>query len=95
MPELADYLTARFSTGAYGQEVFLPVVDRTGIDGAWDVVLDRTDLDPTMFVVINHVHDAMESFSASLGRLGLKVARTKAPSEQLVIEHVDMTPTEN
>ena len=97
MPQLADYLTARFSHGAYNfsQEAAVPVVDRTGVDGAWDLVLDRTDTDPNTYAVINYEESARDSFSASLGKVGLKLERTKVPFEQLIVERVDMNPTEN
>jgi uncharacterized protein (TIGR03435 family) len=95
MPELAEYLTGRFASGGYSQAVSDPVVDRTGIEGSWDVVFERTDTDPTTFAVLNYADAATDSYFTSLGKVGLKLERAKAPFEQLVIEHVDMNPTEN
>jgi uncharacterized protein (TIGR03435 family) len=71
------------------------VVDRTGIDGTWDVVLERTLTDPMTVAVINYSESAIDSYSSALGRLGLKLERTRAAVEQLIVDHVDRIPTEN
>ena len=59
------------------------------------MVLERTDTDPTTFAVINYADAATDSYSASLGKIGLKLEHTKAPFEQLVVDSVDINPTEN
>jgi uncharacterized protein (TIGR03435 family) len=58
------------------------IVDRTGLDGRYDVTLkwtpDATDQDPS----------AMSLFTAIQEQLGLKLEATKAPVEVLVIDSV-------
>ena len=62
----------------------LPVVDRTGIAGAGDFALERTCLASNC-----------DTYASSLVRTGLKLEKTIAPAERLVIDHVDVTRTEN
>ncbi len=80
---------------SYGDDIHVPVVDRTGIDGEWDVALDRTVADPTTVTVSNSADAALDSFTSSLNKLGLKLERAKAPIEELVVDQMDNNPTEN
>ena len=66
------------------------MVDRTGIAGAWDFVLDRTCL-----VVGGRGGDGCDSYAVALGEIGLKLEKTTAPVERLVIDQIDKVPTEN
>jgi uncharacterized protein (TIGR03435 family) len=65
-----------------------PVVDKTGIEGAYDIKLD--------FAPANDPNSARPSiFTAVQEQLGLKLESQKVPVELLVIDHVEMIPTEN
>ena len=88
MPKLADLLTQAFSLGGWPSPLpssFVPVVDRTGIEGDWDIVLDTT----------GGLDERLSSYAAALEKQGLKLERTTAPVEKLIIDKVDKTPTEN
>ena len=87
MPELAKNLGQFLSTGSPLMPIsgaVVQVVDHTGIEGPWDVVLDETlgDL-------------ALPTISASLERLGLRLEHTTVPVEKLIVDKVDKVPTEN
>jgi uncharacterized protein (TIGR03435 family) len=60
-----------------------PVLDATGLSGAYDFVLDY---DP---------QDGMSLFVAIEQKLGLRLESKKAPVELLVIDRVEKSPTEN
>ncbi len=62
----------------------LPVVDRTGIQGAWDFTLDRSCLD-----------SGCDTYATALGKIGLKLEKTTAPVERLAVDQIDKVPTEN
>jgi uncharacterized protein (TIGR03435 family) len=87
MAELAKNLAQYLSTGSPLAQIpgsIVQVVDRTGIEGAYDVVLDETSGDM-----------ALPTISASLERLGLRLERTTVPVEKLIVDKLDKTPTEN
>jgi uncharacterized protein (TIGR03435 family) len=63
-----------------------PVVDRTGIDGRFHLMLkydNRTE------------PEGPDIFQALRGQLGLKLESGKSLVDILVVDHVDKTPTEN
>ena len=64
---------------------FLQIVDRTGIEGPWHVALDTT----------GGLDERLSSYAASLERQGLRLERTTASVEKLIIDNVDRAPTEN
>ena len=87
MAELATNLARMLSTvglGTIGNGSVAQVIDRTGIEGAWDVILDETwgDLE-------------LPTVSASLERQGLRLERITVPVEKLIVDNVDKVPTEN
>jgi uncharacterized protein (TIGR03435 family) len=67
----------------------LPVVDRTGIAGAWDFALDRN------CPVGGRGGEGCDSYAVALEKIGLKLQKTMAPVERLVIDQIDKVPTEN
>jgi uncharacterized protein (TIGR03435 family) len=94
MPKLADLLETRVSPGsseglggAVGRtSPVVKVIDRTAIVGAWAVVLDSVVGDPGA---------VLSSLTSSLEKQGLRLERTKAPIEKLIIDEVYRIPTEN
>ena len=64
-----------------------PVVDRTGLDGAYAFTLDWVPAPPPD-------SDAPDIFAALREQLGLLLESTKGPVEKLVIDHVEK-PSEN
>ena len=73
MPPLARVLKDRLSVGgalASGAGTLIPVVDQTGIQGEWDVELDRT---------LGGMDTALSSYTASLKMQGLLLEKTTAP----------------
>ena len=89
MPLLARFLKDRLSVGgalASGAGSLVSVVDQTGIQGEWDVELDRASGD---------VETALSSYVTSLKMQGLVLEKTTEPIEKLFIDHVDKVPTDN
>ncbi|HEX3982152.1 MAG TPA: TIGR03435 family protein [Acidisoma sp.] len=75
-----DYLAAIFSRALH-----MPVVNQTGITGAWDFHLDPVDPEN---------QDMQAAAYSVVDRLGLKIKRARGPIQTLVIDHIDH-PTEN
>jgi uncharacterized protein (TIGR03435 family) len=65
-----------------------PVIDKTGIQGAYDFDLRYSS-------VAESDPDLPSVFTALQEQLGLKLESQKVPIEALVIDHVDKVPTEN
>jgi uncharacterized protein (TIGR03435 family) len=80
MQQLARRLSVPCAVGCLG----LPVVDRTGIAGSWNFALDRACVD-----------SACDTYAQAIEKIGLKLEKTTAPVEQLVIDQIDKVPTEN
>jgi len=73
--------------------------DKTGLTGTYDVKLkfDYTQL-PGAFGLIDPAQPsdpALNLFKALEQQLGLKLEKSKAPLDVVVIDHIDKTPTEN
>jgi uncharacterized protein (TIGR03435 family) len=74
VPQLADALSYRLDC---------PIVDRSGIPGAFDLKLEWSDDEgPTIFTALQE-------------QLGLKLEAARVPAEMMVIDHVDRQPAEN
>jgi len=100
MVALADRLTRIFLSRGEGRQV----VDTTGLTGKYDfsVVVDTPMLTPAAGAGANAPPGAAASepsggasLSMSLKKLGLTLEPRKTPVEQLIIDHVERTPTEN
>jgi len=85
MPELATRMT-----GSAGR----PVIDKTGLEGKYSVVLIFMRLEAT--AAETAAADAPpDFFTAVQQQLGLKLEPKKEPIEVLVVDHADRMPTEN
>ena len=73
-----------------------PVVDRTGLSGSFDFVLEWGP-DPTSVSTTPEDYVGRQTYlqEALQDQLGLKLERQKAPMDVLLIDHVDRQPTEN
>lgn len=82
LAKFADRLSARLDR---------PVVDQTGLEGSYEI-----ELEWTADTVDNPAADAPPSiYTAVQDQLGLRLSATKGPVRQLIVEHVDKTPSEN
>jgi uncharacterized protein (TIGR03435 family) len=101
MPYLADSL-ARYEAD--------PVVDMTGLTGAYDFVLQLTPEDYRAMLIRAAVGAGVQlppealrfldtntgdSLTASLERVGLRLERRKAPVDMLIVDKASKTPTAN
>jgi uncharacterized protein (TIGR03435 family) len=101
MAGLVDFLHMHFD---------LPVIDKTGLGGNFDIRMDvellpstSAPLDASDVPAAGRVaavgtaaaERVRASCLAALQKLGLKLERQKIPVETIVIEHVEKTPTEN
>lgn len=85
--------------------VFFPVLDATGIEGAWDFTLTSwaPPFIPPIIAVARGAEPGQASepsgrpvFGDALTRqLGLKLEMRKRPQRVLVIDHIEQKPTEN
>jgi uncharacterized protein (TIGR03435 family) len=76
----------------------LPIVDMTGIKGYFDVRLDLSMADAFRSEPAGVAADpngVNASLSTALQPLGLRLEPSKAPVDQLVVDHVQKTPTPN
>lgn len=69
----------------------LPVVNQTGLEGAFNLKLSWT---PDNAKVGGHGVEDVSIFDALQQQLGLRLRKTKAPVEMIVIDHVEQ-PSEN
>ena len=91
MAEFAERLSAR----PFGVE--RPVVDRTGLEGAFDFTMKLAENDVELKRSLERremEHDS-SMFTAPLQELGLKLEAQKGPIEILVIDRADKVPVEN
>jgi uncharacterized protein (TIGR03435 family) len=92
-------LCLRFS-GVLGR----PILDKTGIVGAFDIhlALSPSDMVPrppglqvqTDSTAADPASDPVSSFRFAMGKLGLQLESTKGPGDLLVIDHVEK-PSQN
>ncbi len=67
----------------------MPVIDKTGLQGVYEIEFEYEPLETNASVPGPTVFDALEK------TLGLKLEQRKDPVEVLVVDHLDTTPTEN
>ena len=67
----------------------VPVVDETGLKGSYDFSIRYARPDPVGNT------DELTLFAALLRELGLRLEKGKGPVETLVVDHIEVKPTEN
>jgi uncharacterized protein (TIGR03435 family) len=74
-----------------------PVLDNTGIEGYFDIVLDvdPADLVGPLFEYARGLTSKNPSIFAALQEMGFKLESRKAEINHLVIDHVEKVPTAN
>jgi uncharacterized protein (TIGR03435 family) len=104
MKQFAEQLPAL--AGGY---LFSPVLDSTGLEGAWDFTLNFSmagvanmgsrgaDGSPASSdsATASDPSGALSLFDAISKQLGLKLEKQKRPLPVMVIDHVERKPTEN
>jgi uncharacterized protein (TIGR03435 family) len=99
MAQFAEDLTTM--AGGYIKE---PVVDATGLDGAWDFVLNFSGINVVNAgrggdasagaLAASAPTGALSLFDALQKELGLKLEQRKRPMQVLVIDHIEEQPTD-
>jgi uncharacterized protein (TIGR03435 family) len=85
---------------AYDFDIYHPVLDDTGIDGAWDFTVTYDAMARYAAVAISPDEEAAAPsgavpFVKAIEKLGLKLEVRKRPEPVLVIDHIEEKPTEN
>jgi uncharacterized protein (TIGR03435 family) len=85
---------------AYDFDIDYPVLDDTGITGAWDFTIDFDAIAKYGSVPISPDGDDSDPsgsvpFVKAVEKLGLKLEVHKRPEPVLVIDHIEKKPTEN
>jgi uncharacterized protein (TIGR03435 family) len=85
---------------AYDFDINYPVLDDTGITGAWDFTIDFDAMAKYGSVPISPDGDDSDPsgsvpFVKAVEKLGLKLEVHKRPEPVLVIDHIEEKPTEN
>jgi uncharacterized protein (TIGR03435 family) len=94
---------------AYDTDVFYPVLDGTGLDGAWEFTLNynilmsrlppqlagRSGGPPAGAAEASDPSGALSFVDAVEKQLGLKLEKHKRPVRVMVLDHVEEKPTEN
>jgi uncharacterized protein (TIGR03435 family) len=85
---------AMASTRELSQELGRVVIDKTGIDGRYNITLKWTPQTDGAEGTAPQPDAGPSIFTAIQEQLGLKLESTKGPVQVLIIDHVEM-PTEN
>ncbi len=103
MPQLADYLSgAIMAVPNRNQYPLMQVIDKTGLDGQFHVLVERQFEDaalspadgPVQHMPINPDLVAGE-IMRGLSKEGLKLEKTTAPVEMVVVDRIEQMPTGN
>jgi uncharacterized protein (TIGR03435 family) len=86
MPRFAETLES---------DVDRPVIDMTGLDGAYDIRLEFASAPPVAFAPGSPDPQASELFTALTEQLGLRLEPRRGPVVVLVVESALRQPTEN
>jgi uncharacterized protein (TIGR03435 family) len=106
MDQYAEYLTTRRGGGGY---IFYPVLNATGLKGAWDFTISWSSADLTQGgglgpspapaspsdSVAADPNGAISYYDALKKEHGLKLVKEKRTEPVLVIDQINKTPTEN
>ena len=107
---VATKLTMTAVADSLGRFCDKPVVDMTGLKGAYDFTLEFTPEDYQAMLIRSAVNAGVslppqamrlmenasgDSLFTAVERVGLKLESRKAPLEELVIDHIEKMPTEN
>ena len=103
MPQLADYLTGAVLSGPNrAQATYVPILDRTELQGKWRLTVERIFSDAALSpqdgpVVPMPITTSLvaNELIAGFSKMGLKMEKTTVPVEMLVIDHLDQVPTDN
>jgi uncharacterized protein (TIGR03435 family) len=99
MPQFADELQRLANGYVYG-----PVLDATGLDGAYDFALNFSSIQMVSpgadsakpdSGVASEPNGALSLLDALPKQLGLKLEKQKRPMQVLVLDHIEEKPTEN
>ena len=86
---LADFIQG-FLRNAAGLTTPVPVLDRTGLKGRFDVELEFLQMAPSLSVDGGAVPAGQTIFDAVRDQLGLKLEKRIGPIDLFVIDHVEM-----
>jgi uncharacterized protein (TIGR03435 family) len=103
MPQLADYLAGTLKAGpGLAQAPLVPILDHTDLQGKWCLTVERVFADAAMSPADGPVQHMpitssliADELNAGISKMGLKLDKTTAPTEMILIDRVDQTPTEN
>jgi uncharacterized protein (TIGR03435 family) len=103
MPQLADYLAGTLKAGpGLAQAPLVPIVNHTDLQGKWHLTVERVFADAAMSPQDGPVQHMpitssliADELAAGISKMGLKLEKTTAPLEMIVIDHLDQAPTEN
>jgi uncharacterized protein (TIGR03435 family) len=99
--EYARITMAELAKALSGGQVDLPVVDMTGLKGFYQLALDGHI---SRLAISNQATDQSVPIASdpsgdpvreSLKKVGLRLVRRSIPMERVVIDHIEMQPTEN
>ena len=104
MPQLVDYLAGALKSAGPGlaQGPYVPILDRTELQGQWRLTVERVFVDNALSPPDGPVQRmpittsvVADELAVGLSKMGLKLEKTTAPIEMIVVDHLDQTPTEN
>jgi uncharacterized protein (TIGR03435 family) len=92
--EFNSWTMARFA-GTLESDVDRPVIDMTGLEGAYDIRLEFASVPPIAFAPGSPDPQATELFTALTEQLGLRLESRRGPVDVLIVDSALRQPTEN